>query len=308
MLGEELAIPPQKQRYLEEYYQSLPIVPSDGHLMIMLTTFCEFIWKTPSFNLVTVEREQPADTAVGLHPPLAPSANDTQLNMKAMERRYAYENELLRAVSLGQLHVEDRLLSAFAPQSFEKRSADPVRNAKNYCIIMNTLLRKAAEQGGVHPIYLDRTSSDFGHRIETLTVLSEIQALMIEMFRTYCRLVRRHALQRYSPVVRKVILTVDADLSLDLSPHTIAEQLGLSAGYLSTLFHRETGKTLTAFVRERRIEHAAYLLASSDLQIQTVALHCGIMDVQYFSKLFKRQYRLTPTEYRQAKRQPIGAT
>jgi AraC-like DNA-binding protein len=47
------------------------------------------------------------------------------------------------------------------------------------------------------------------------------------------------------------------------------------------------------------MEYAEYLLNSTTLQIQTVALHCGILDLQYFSKLFKRHSGMTPTEYRQ---------
>ena len=72
----------------------------------------------------------------------------------------------------------------------------------------------------------------------------------------------------------------------------------VSLGYLSTVFHRETGKTLSAHVRERRMEYASYLLRTTRLQVQTVALHCGMADMQYFSKLFKKHFGRTPTEYR----------
>ena len=43
---------------------------------------------------------------------------------------------------------------------------------------------------------------------------------------------------------------------------------------------------------------AAKLLATTRLQVQTVALHCGISDVNYFSKIFKRYVKKTPKEYR----------
>jgi hypothetical protein len=58
-----------------------------------------------------------------------------------MELRYAFENELIQAVALGQQHKEKMLLSIFNEQMFEKRLQDPLRNAKNYCVIMNTLPR-----------------------------------------------------------------------------------------------------------------------------------------------------------------------
>jgi YesN/AraC family two-component response regulator len=164
---------------------------------------------------------------------------------------------------------------------------------------MNTLLRKAAERGGVHPLYLDRISSRFAFQIEQISMLSENTDLMCEMFRAYCRLVQKHSIKNFSPPVQKAILFIDSDLSANLSPNLIAERQGISLGYLSTIFKKETGKTISEYIREKRIKHAAHLLKTTHLQIQTVALHCGIMDVQYFSKIFKRETGKTPKEYRE---------
>ncbi len=121
---------------------------------------------------------------------------------------------------------------------------------------------------------------------------------MREMFCTYCRLVREHTGKGYSPGVQNAVLMIDADLSANISPRALAVAQSVTPAYLSTVFHHETGKTLCAYIRERRMAAAADLLATTNLQIQTVALHCGIMDVQYFSKLFKKQYGVTPTRYR----------
>ena len=65
-------------------------------------------------------------------------------------------------------------------------------------------------------------------------------------------------------------------------------------------YAEETGKNITEYIREKRMKHAEHLLSSTPLQIQTVALHCGIMDVQYFSKLFKKHSGKTPKEYRES--------
>jgi YesN/AraC family two-component response regulator len=48
------------------------------------------------------------------------------------------------------------------------------------------------------------------------------------------------------------------------------------------------------------MEYAKYILSTSSMQIQNVALHCGILDVQYFSKLFKKHTGKTPTEFRES--------
>ena len=156
----------------------------------------------------------------------------------------------------------------------------------------------------MHPIHIDRTSSRFASKIEATVELKSVPVLMREMFVEYCRLVRRHATDAYSPVVKRAVLLIDADSSAELSLSTLAKKLDVSTGYLATVFKKETGKTVSEYVRDRRIRHAIYLLTTTNLQIQTVAMHCGIMDVQYFSKLFKRQTGKTPKEYRDGLRVP----
>lgn len=298
-LGEKFKVPPKSMKYLEEYFASIPVLSGGNSLFVMLDTFCERIWQQPSFAIVDVNNDHASPASPINEATHADNFDDVLVNMKTMEKRYSFENELIRAVTLGQMHKENILLSTFSDIPFERRVADPIRNAKNYGIIMNTLLRKAAEDGGVHPVYLDRMSSEFAHKIEQMSSLSETPDLMREMFRSYCRLVRKHSMKSYSRVVQKTILLIDSDLAADLSLRSLAANQNISPGYLSTVFKKETGKTVSEYIREKRVKHAAHLLKTTHLQIQTVALHCGIMDVQYFSKIFKKQTGKTPKEYRE---------
>ncbi len=301
-IGEQSGISPKNQKFLNEYYENIPIIPENSHLFILLDTFCEHIWGTDYTVSDTEQDWQSINLAIPL-PTENNDPDDVLVSMKRLEKRYDYENALMQAVALGQSHKADLLFSGFSDQVFEKRTADPLRNMKNYCIITNTLLRKAAESGGVHPIHLDRVSSAFAVKIEQLAPIAEGLNLMREIFRTYCRLVRQQSMKNYSPVVQKALVLIDADLSANLTLSSLAENQNISAGYLSAIFKKETGKTVTEYIREKRIKHAAHLLANTHLQIQTVALHCGIMDVQYFSKLFKKQTGKTPKEYRESIRQ-----
>ena len=118
------------------------------------------------------------------------------------------------------------------------------------------------------------------------------------MFKSYCRLVKVHSTKNYSNTIQKVIVYIDSDLTANLSLSAIAESQNLNASYLSSLFKKETGKTLTEYVNEKRINSAIQLLKNTKLQIQTIAQHCGIFDVQYFSKIFKKITGKTPKEFR----------
>ncbi len=294
-IGESLGLNTNMQKLLKQYYMSVPVISGETQAYALISTFCEHIWQNDSFATVEIDEKSFLSHASSIH---VGNFDDTLANMEMMEMRYSFENELIRAVSLGQLHKESILVSAFDDRMFEKRLQDPVRNSKNYCIIMNTLLRKAAEQGGVHPIYIDRVSSKFAAKIELTHDTKNISELMREMFSSYCRLVRNHSTKQYSPIVKKTVLIIDSDISAELSLNALAKMQGISSGYLATLFKKETGKTVSEYIRERRINRAVHLLNTTNLQIQTVAMHCGIMDVQYFSKIFKRHMGKTPKEYR----------
>lgn len=295
-------IAPTQLKLLESYYNNVPILPDTSHLFALMDAFAERIWGAGNISVEDITQDM-----TPIVPTLIKKAStedeETLFDMRTMELRYQYENDLMEAVANGQVHKADLLMNNFTTFSFEQRVADPVRNAKNYCIIMNTLLRKAAERGGVHPMYINKTSSALAMRIEQVHSLEVIPPLMTDMFRDYCRLVRQHSMKNYSPPVQKAILYIDGNLTENLSLSTVADALNVSASYLSGLFRKETGNTLTDYITRRRVRHAMHLLKNTRLQVQTVAQHCGILDVQYFSKIFKRIAGMTPKEYRESLQQ-----
>ena len=288
----------REHRRLEQYLTSLPVLPKSSHLHLILSTFFDRIWGVGNYSKESVSRDLPQDPA-WLLPAFRSEEENIMMDMALMEERYAHENGLIDAVRQGQTWRIDQLMSRITPHVFEKRVADPVRNLKNYCIITNTLLRKAAEQGGVHPIYIDSLSSSFAQRIELLTSPSVGPAMIVEMAESYCRLVRHHATRQYSAPVQKTMIIIDGDLSAQLSLSQLAGQLNVNSSYLSSLFKKETGSTITDYVTSRRIGHARHLLENTRLQIQTVAQLCGFEDVHYFSKIFKKVAGQTPKQYRQ---------
>ena len=165
---------------------------------------------------------------------------------------------------------------------------------------MNTLFRKAAENGGVHPVYLDSVSSGFAKRTENIHDLSAISDFMIEILETYCELVKKHSVKQYSPIIQKAIIKIEGDLTGDLSLKAMSKLANVSSGYFSQLFKKEMGVSLTQYVNNRRIQFAQNLLKTTNLQVQTVAQHCGILDFHYFCRLFKTVTGKTPTEYKES--------
>ena len=221
-----------------------------------------------------------------------------------VDELYAVENKLLDYIKSGNARKVEQFFSDAASRfsfvDMEMRTPDTIRNYKNGCIIQNTLYRKAAEQGGVPPIYIHRISSDFAARIEQLTSAEEAMELARHMSRKYALLVQNRSIKEYSLPVQRIITLIDTDLTADLSLKRFSSELNQNASYLSTLFKKETGVALTDYVNSKRIEHALFLLNTTDLQIQTIANSCGIYDLSYFGKLFKKYVNMSPGSYRRS--------
>ena len=286
---------------LQKYYSSVPVYTDHDVVLSLFNAFGEILWgSTDNFTYKTINMSYNNQSFPKVVKNLEHKTDDALLAMQMLERRYDGERKMIQAVSQGMTHQAEQILLKSSAIMLEMRVSDPVRNIKNYSIIVNTLLRKAAEQGGVHPLYIDGVSSDFAKRIERIRSVEEGVNMHHEMIDKYCQLVKKHSMKNYSPLVQKVIALVDFDITADLSLSRQAEMLNVNASYLSTLFKKETGITLTEYVAKKRVEQAAFLLTSTNLQIQTVAQNCGIYDVNYFTKLFKKHTGKTPKEYRES--------
>lgn len=284
---------------LEHHFLSVPYVHSGDILLAAVTTLGEQLWGPQNFSTEEIVGGVPEIWNPMAEAPEQELMEDVLPSIQTIEARYDAENRLIQAVTQGRSHKVKMMLSNFSQGAVEKRTGEAGRDLKNYSIILNTLMRKAVESGGVQPLYIDRQSSDFARRIEGAGSREELMNLWQEMAHKYCLLVKKHAMGGYSLLVQKVISRVDFDLTADLSLKANAEALNVNASYLSTLFKKETGVTLTDYVGKRRMEHAAFLLSTTELSVSAIGQRCGIQDDNYFTKLFKKHTGATPKQYRQ---------
>ncbi|GAB2670215.1 response regulator [Paenibacillus thermoaerophilus] len=100
-------------------------------------------------------------------------------------------------------------------------------------------------------------------------------------------------------IVAKVQEMVTSDLGPDTSVKTIAERVYLHPVYLSKVYKAETGESLGDYIIRMRMERALYLLKHTNKRIYEITSELGYQNPQYFSKMFKKHYGLTPGEFRE---------
>ncbi|MBE7179397.1 MAG: helix-turn-helix transcriptional regulator, partial [Mucilaginibacter polytrichastri] len=103
----------------------------------------------------------------------------------------------------------------------------------------------------------------------------------------------------YSESVSKAIRYISSNYQRhDLSRQDIAAHVFLSEKYLSSLFARETGTHLIAYINQYRIQKAIDLLKQTRLPVSEIAFKVGYSSVQNFNKNFKSVTATSPSHYR----------
>jgi YesN/AraC family two-component response regulator len=100
--------------------------------------------------------------------------------------------------------------------------------------------------------------------------------------------------------INKIEHYLSAHYAEEISSETLSVRFGLVPSYLSKVFRRQTGMSPTEYLAKRRVEKARELLEQNpDLLIREAAALVGYKDPYYFSKLFKKNTGLWPTQYQE---------
>lgn len=98
--------------------------------------------------------------------------------------------------------------------------------------------------------------------------------------------------------VIKTLWVIESRFREEISLDRLARMVGLSRFYLSRIFPLQTGYSISAYVRGRRLTEAARVLAGGATDILSVALEAGYGSHEAFTRAFRDQFGVTPEEVR----------
>lgn len=222
-----------------------------------------------------------------------------QYYAESVSKRYELMDRILQAIREGNeyqvlLRVQER-----NKMKVLGRLDDELTERKYELIQMKVLIIQELRKLGVMDLSLDSLHTAFTQRIYHAANIEECETIAEEMAVQFCGLNHLKNVHKYSMLVQRIILAVDMDLGQTLTLQYFSESLSVNRSYLSDLFRREVGMTLTDYVTDRRIRAAADILLTTQDSIKMVAKQVGIMDVHYFSRLFKKKMGKPPSQYRE---------
>ena len=224
------------------------------------------------------------------------------IDYDSIYRRYEHENRFMHAIETGDTK---HILAAFENMNTSglnsRRYVSAIYQEPAVALaILRTLARKAAERGGASVVQIDEITQRATQAVMNASSLYKTQKLTETMLMELTEAVRlrREQFAGLSVPVQKTVEYLRLNYSQELSLTVLSEIAGLSASYLSTLFRKETGKTITDYLTWLRLEQASRLLRETGLPIQDISSFVGYFDNNYFIKVFRRRFGKAPGEYR----------
>ena len=182
-------------------------------------------------------------------------------------------------------------------------SRNPLRNLKNNCIVLATLLAVAAVNDGLSKEESREIMERAVRNFAKLRTLEEGRAAVSDLTREYAA--RRDALRHFpsrDPLVIDTARYIRDHIYEALKTGEIADALYVSRSYLSQRFREETGLTLTAYIRRQKVAEAKRLILRTDMSLVRIAGQLAFSSQSYFTKVFREETGMTPKEFRESER------
>ncbi|MCH4033335.1 MAG: AraC family transcriptional regulator [Lachnospiraceae bacterium] len=182
--------------------------------------------------------------------------------------------------------------------SYLKRIGTTLDNERIGAAITRTSARIAALEAGLSPILVDRITTENTRIVMSAKSVSRILQAKEEMVLAICRAVAANSEHAHSALAQSALYYLEHEYYRKIRLDEMAADLETSRTKLIQVFRTEYGITPIEYLNRFRMQKAAFLLGSSDKNIQEISQIVGIGDANYFVKMFRRQYGKTPGEYR----------
>lgn len=212
---------------------------------------------------------------------------------------YKGEQEMLRMVREGDLNYQSHMNKMSITGHLGKLSnGDPLRQMKNAVLVCITLFSRAAIEGGLTPEVSYTLTDHYFQSVEACTAITDLVEIAHTMQDDFIQRVHRCRTSSLSQPVRACCEYISLHLEDRLSLSMLARQTGYTENYLSKKFKRETTLTPNEYIRRQRLEQAAFLLRTTQDDVQNISERLQFCSQSYFADHFRRYFGVTPTEYR----------
>lgn len=224
------------------------------------------------------------------------------LNREYNVSHLSYEREMafFQSIKEGNSAEAKRLFKPFNNEGMGRLSDDSLRNLKYHLIITVAFITRYCIEGGMEMETAYNLSDIYIRSIDKCRTEDEINLLHSELVDDYSQ--RMSIIRKKNRYPRSVTLCLDYiydNLHTKITLERLAELTKLSPAYLSKLFHKEVGLTVSGYISLKRIEAAENMLKFSEHSCLAISEYLCFSSESHFIQVFKKHTGYTPKAYRE---------
>ena len=217
-------------------------------------------------------------------------------------RQLAEEFSFYQAVANGNLDLvrENCEMGRFVEsEGVGVLSRNPVTNLKYHFVITTAMITRLCRENGMALEQAFRLSDFYIQKLDDIHTTQEVQglhdAMVIDFTEKMSRFLRKDTNSRHINACKDYIYS---HIKERITIEDLSNEFGVSASYLSRLFKKETGTSVSAYIRERKIEIAKNLLKFSNFSMIEIANRLSFSSQSHFIQQFRQTVGMTPKKYR----------
>ena len=207
------------------------------------------------------------------------------------------ENELLNRVRMGDRQGAKKILNELLAVIFLHTSGN-IELIKARVLELVVVISRAAVEGGAKLDKLLGLNYSFISELASKNKFEDVCFWIVKVLDTFLDTVYEARSIKNSKLLEEAIQYIRENYHEKLSLENVAEKIYISPYYLSHLFKEELGITFLEYLTRIRMEEAKKLLMDRSLTILDISLRIGYDDPGYFSKVFKKNIGVSPSQYR----------
>ena len=178
-------------------------------------------------------------------------------------------------------------------------SRNPVTNLKYHFVITTAMITRLCRQNGMELEQAFRLSDFYIQKLDDIHTVEGVKILHDEMVMDYTEKMRRNFRNdTNSKHINACKEYIYSHIKERITIEDLADEFGVSASYLSRLFKKETGISVSAYIRQQKIEIAKNLLQFSGYSIIDIANRLSFSSQSHFIQQFRESVGMTPKKYR----------
>ncbi|MDR0491445.1 MAG: helix-turn-helix domain-containing protein [Oscillospiraceae bacterium] len=223
--------------------------------------------------------------------------NYNDVDAKNAEMLLKFESELHLAMLRGEKSSALEMINEVLAHIYVYGNSD-VRAIKARLLELLVILSRATIEAGADPAETFRLSEDFFLQIEQYADVDQLALWISDIVRRFILQAFDLAQVKHSDVIFKTSNYIKKNCAEKLSLDSLAREVFLSKSYLSSIFKRETGVSLTTYITKVRVEKSKKLLLEDNASLAHISSQCGFKDQSYFTKVFKKATGVSPKYFR----------